>query len=177
MRRDNKLIETMNVSGQMSYMNKQCTLCFTFTVFQSFVFFSLALSFSLCFPMGKLVCIIIRRWAISLGRQIINGGVRKWICQILFTVSMHEYQIGTSKNCVKNSRHKCWRERKKKLTRSRNSQQNWLLPKLMGKEICLWLLLILIADSSKMELKTDYFPIHPWNHAIFSRYFFVSLIQ
>lgn len=34
--------------------------------------------------------------AIPFGWRIINGGVRKWIPKILFTGSIHEYQIGTT---------------------------------------------------------------------------------
>lgn len=41
----------------------------------------------------------------------------------------------------------------------------------MDIDICLWLLPILIADSWEIELWTDCFTIHPWNHAIFSHFF------
>lgn len=59
----------------------------------------------------------------------------------------------------------------KKIMRSRKFPQKQLLPtKLMNNVICLRLLLTSIADSLKMELKTDYFSTHPWNDAIFSHF-------
>lgn len=148
-RRDNKLFETMNVLHWMSVL---LLYFFTFTLFQSFL---CVCSFSYG-TMGNIVWQPHNKWRYSkMDSKNIIYSVHTWIPN------------WNKQKLHRTSRHKC----KKKIMRSRKFPQKQLLrTKLMGNEICLWLLLTSIADSLKMELKTDYFSTHPWNDAIFSHF-------
>lgn len=148
-RRDNKLFETMNVLVWMSVL----LLLFFLRLHFSNHFCVCSFSYGM---MGNIVWQPHNKWRYSkMDSKNIIYSVHAWI------PNWNKLKITSNKQT----------QVQKKIMRSRKFPQKQLLhTKLMGKEICLWLLLTSIANSLKMELKTDYFSTHPWNDAIFSHF-------